>query len=292
VNKLPRYAVCAVIAALPVVVLWRSVASVASLAVQNQEYTHLLLVIPISAAFLWLQWKSVKPKRQTSPAGLVLLAVAVAIWILSVGMRVAVDVQLALRMFALVTWWIGAFVLCYGARTLRLFLFPLCFLFWLVPFPQLVLGKAITALQQGSAACAHGLFSSVGVPVLQDGVVLSIPGLTLEIAKECSSIRSSLTLLLTSMVLGHLYLRAVWRQAVIFLIAVPLSVLKNGVRIFTLAMLGTRVDPGFLTGKLHHGGGIVFFSLALAILLLFLRLLQRGEKHPSPEDATLRLSTS
>jgi exosortase/archaeosortase family protein len=67
---------------------------------------------------------------------------------------------------------------------------------------------------------------------------------------------------------------------VVLLVAIPLSIVKNGVRIFTIAMLGTRVDAGFLHGNLHHHGGIVFFSMALLALLLLLWLLNRSERMP------------
>jgi len=113
--------------------------------------------------------------------------------------------------------------------------------------------------------------------------VLSIPGLTVEVAKECSCIRSSLMLLVTSMVLAHLFLRSIWRKTVVMLAAIPLSVAKNGLRIFILSMLGTRVDPGFLHGNLHHHGGIVFFAAALLAQLLLLWLLSRSDSQLAGE---------
>jgi exosortase/archaeosortase family protein len=81
---------------------------------------------------------------------------------------------------------------------------------------------------------------------------------------------SSLMLLVTTMVLAHVLLRTPWRKALVVAIAIPVSVAKNGLRIFTIAMLGTRVDPSFLTGRFHHNGGIVFFLTALAIICILL----------------------
>ena len=150
-------------------------------------------------------------------------------------------------------------------------------MFWLVPIPTQALDTVVAIWQQGSAISASLLFSALGVPVTQDGIMLSIPGLSLEVAQECSSLRSSLMLVVTSMVLAHLFLRSFWRKAAVVLVAVPLSIVKNGVRIFTISMLGTRVDPGFLHGNLHHHGGILFFLLALFALLLLIWLLKRGE---------------
>jgi exosortase/archaeosortase family protein len=43
-------------------------------------------------------------------------------------------------------------------------------------------------------------------------------------------------------------------------------IVKNGIRIATLTLLSIHVDPGFLSGRLHHQGGFVFFFLGLALL--------------------------
>jgi exosortase len=182
-----------------------------------------------------------------------------------------------MNMLALVAWWIAAFVFCFGARSFRRAVFPLCFLLWLVPFPGFILNPIVTLLQQGSTVAARLLFATAGVPVAQRGMLLHIPGLTLEVAPECSSIRSSLMLVVTTMVVAQICLRSPWRKALAIAVAIPLSVAKNGLRIFTLGVLASRVDPSFLTGDLHRQGGIVFFLIALAGIFLLIWILRRGE---------------
>jgi exosortase/archaeosortase family protein len=87
-------------------------------------------------------------------------------------------------------------------------------------------------------------------------------------------------LLITTMVLAQLLLRSPWRKALLIGLAIPLSVAKNALRIFTIAMLGTRVDAGYLTGRLHHQGGIVFFAIVLSVVFILLFILRRGETWP------------
>lgn len=278
-GKLSPFRTFALLLAVSLVIGWRPLLSTFALAVRSDEYTHLLLIVPISAALIFADRDALKRGPEPATAfGSALLAIAILIggasrWIagLSSGS------QLSFEMLAVVIWWIGSFVFCFGARVARLFVFPLCFLFWMVPIPALALNKIVEFWQHGSATAASLLFSAFGVPVAQDGIFLSIPGLNLEVAQECSSLRSSLMLVVTSMVLAHLFLRSFWRKALVVLVAIPLSIVKNGVRIFTIAMLGTRVDPGFLHGNLHHHGGIVFFLLALFAVVLLLWLLSRGE---------------
>jgi hypothetical protein len=52
-------------------------------------------------------------------------------------------------------------------------------------------------------------------------------------------------------------------------------------------MAGTRVDPSYLTGKLHRQGGIIYFLIALAIIFVFLWIARRGEQKPRPLPADL-----
>jgi exosortase len=260
---------------------WSPLISTFALALHDEQYTHILLILPISAALIFLEWKPPTPfEKPAVVLGSVLLVVtaSVTFFMRREVLALSPDERLSANMLALVVWWIAAFILCFGVRAFRRSLFPLCFLLWLVPFPNFVLNPAVNLLQQGSAAAAHFLFAAARVPVEQHGVLVHIPGLTVEVARECSSIRSSSMLIVTTMVLAQLLLRSPWRKALIILVAIPLSVAKNGLRIFAIAMLATRVDPSFLTGRLHRQGGIIFFLIALAATFLLLWILRRGEE--------------
>jgi len=85
-------------------------------------------------------------------------------------------------------------------------------------------------------------------------------------------------LVVTTMVLAQMLLRAVWRKAFVIAVAIPMSVAKNGLRIFVLAMLTTRVDRSFIDGRLHHQGGIIYFLIALAAIILLIWAFRRGEQ--------------
>jgi exosortase len=272
-------AVFALLCGLSVAVEWPALVATFSLALNREEYTQILLVLPIVAALIFLDRHLLKPSSKPGLEwGSAICLVSTAIAALAKWGPFQADTRVSLSMMALVIWWAGAFVLCFGARLAWTLLFPLGFLFWLVPIPAFVLARIITFLQQWSAFTAQAMFSAVGVPVSQDGVFLTIPGVTLEVAKECSSIRSSLMLVVTSMVLAQVQLRSFWRKAVVVAVAVPLSVAKNGLRIFTIAILGTKVDPGFLTGRLHHQGGVIFLCVALLVIFLLLWILRKTER--------------
>jgi exosortase len=284
----------AFLCAVSILFWWHPLVLTLGLALAQDAYTHILLILPLSAALIYFDSKYMDSKapRIDRQAGLLIGAALLALALLMGcyarwGMGAAPDdVRLSLGVFALVTWWLASVLLCFGARTFQSFLFPLCFLFLLVPIPEFALNWIVELLQYQSALAARIMFRTVGVPATQEGIMLSIPGLDIEVARECSSIRSSLILIVTTMVLAHLFLRSWWRKALLVAAAVPLSVAKNGLRIFTIAELGTRVDPEFLRGKLHHNGGIVFFGLSVVAVSALLWILWENE-FPIPRPARI-----
>ena len=185
--------------------------------------------------------------------------------------------RVSLYLFALLLLWVSAFALWFGRRALRAARFPLTFLLFTIPFPDFLLDKVIYFLQKGTTEIAAVLFDWSGVPVIRDGFVFHLAHANIEIARECSGIRSSVALLLLAILVAHFYLRTFWKQALIVLVGLFVMILKNGVRVVTLTLLASYVDPSFLFGKLHRQGGVVFFLLGLALLAPLLWLLERSE---------------
>jgi exosortase len=181
---------------------------------------------------------------------------------------------LTMGVAGIVLMWTGGFLLFWGREASRLALFPLLFLGFTIPIPTPLIDGAVRVLKAGSAEVVAGLFTITGTPYHRQGFVFSLPRLVIEIADECSGIRSSIALLLTGLLAGDQYLRTVSRKALVVLAVLPVAMVKNGIRIVSLSLLATYVDPGFITGQLHHEGGIVFFVLTLVMiapLFLFLR---------------------
>jgi hypothetical protein len=183
----------AFLCAVSILFWWHPLVATLGLAQANDAYTHILLILPLSGALIYLDWKVFRLDPAPSPrVGAALLALALLIGVYARWGSVATpdDVRLSLAMFAFVIWLLASVLLCFGARTFQSFLFPLCFLFLIVPIPQFALRWIVEFLQQQSASAARIMFRAVGVPATQDGIMLSIPGLDIEVARECSSIRS------------------------------------------------------------------------------------------------------
>jgi len=193
------------------------------------------------------------------------------------------DESLSASALAVLLIWVGGFVSIYGLTAAHAGAFPLLFLALMIPLPDRFLNWTIELLQRGSTEVSYLLFNLVGVPALKQGFVITVPGISIEVAAECSGIRSSLALLITCLLAAYLYLRTPWKILVFILLVIPLSVIKNGIRIVTLTLLSLYVDPRFLTGSLHRDGGFVFFLLALLLLFPAFLLFEKSERRDASQ---------
>ena len=218
---------------------------------------------------------------------------AAVLWAVSAGLLVVQFVfvsgacgdgvagALVLPVVAFVTAIIGGAVFFLGLPAVRISVFPWLFLYAMTPIPEPVAHALRVVSQQGSAETAYLLFGLTGTPVLREGLTFCLPGLTIQVAEECSGIHSSLVLLITSLVAGHLFLRNTSSRALLALMVIPVGLLRNGVRVVTLALLTIHVDSGIIDGPLHHKGGPVFFLPSLGVLVAILWGLRRYEKRRS-----------
>src|SRR5216683_3418546 len=261
--------------------LLHPVLAFAAYALSNDNASHLLLIPFISAWILFLERDKIfKILGSDLRLGLLffIAGAAFALVAFSFGSAWTSLNRLSVYIFALVSLWIAGFVFFFGRTALNQARFPLAFLLLAIPIPDFLLDQAIYLLQKGSAEIAAVLFDWSGVPVLREGFVFHLAHVNIEVARECSGIRSSLALLILAILVAYFYLKTFWKQVALVVAGLFVMILKNGVRIVTLTLLASYVDPGFLYGRLHHEGGVVFFILGLLLLAPLLWLLQRSER--------------
>jgi exosortase len=251
---------------------------------QSEYYSHILLIPLVSGYFIYSGRKKIfEDTKYSYPFGIPLLVIGILLYGLGwhPGNRLNQNDYSSLMTFSAIVFWIGAFVIFYGTEAFRKAIFPLLFLVFMIPIPSLLMEKTIFILQMGSAEATTLLFKAANIPFLQEGFTYHLPGMSIEIAKECSGIRSSLGLFITCIVAGHVLLRTGWKKFVAILFVFPITVLKNGIRIVTLSSLAVYVDETFLTQSfLHHSGGFLFYIPALFLLGLIFWWLRKSEVSP------------
>ena len=138
--------------------------------------------------------------------------------------------------------------------------------------------RIIYFLQVGSTEFTNLLFMASGVPFVREGFVFHLPNVSVEVAKQCSGIRSGMAIFIVATLAGYLFLKTYWKMIFLVICAVLIAMFKNGIRIITLSLLGNYVDPQILASSLHREGGTPFFIVALLLLAPILFFLRRSEK--------------
>jgi exosortase len=249
-------------------------------ALDNDNASHIVLIPFVSAWLMYLERKRIFTRLSTDfPVGIFLSLAGAALftWTFRSSPASNMDDRFTGLALTLVILWIAGFALLFGRAALLAGRFALLFLFLTVPLPGFLLNPTIFSLQKGSATLTALLFDVLGVPYLRDGFVFRLAHVTIEVARECSGIRSSMALFILALLAGHLLLRTSWTKAALIACGIVVMIVKNAIRIVTLTLLASYVDPGFLFGRLHHEGGVVFFLLGLLLLAPVLYLLQRWE---------------
>ena len=265
---------------LPTALVWVSMRSLAAITLRSDTYSHIPLIPVVSFYLIFSERKRIfsQPSSGWKIGSLFLLGGAACFLFGQLNLwATAPQNVLSVEVLGIVLAWAGAFALFFGSKALRAASFPFLFLLFMIPLPEPFLRRTIFLLQEGSATVAELFFNLFGVPVFRQGFDFSLPGVVIRVAEECSGIRSTLALVIMSVLAGHLFLRKFWYKTILCLLVFPLAVFKNGLRIVTLSTLAVYVNAGFLHGRLHRYGGIVFFAAGLVPLALFLLLFQKNE---------------
>lgn len=264
-----------------------------SFAWNSELYSYILLIPFVSCFLIWTRRRSLHgastPARGWSLAfGAAGLAVLGLYWLLcNSGLRLPVDDRLAFFALSFLLLFYGICCFFLGRQTLRQMAFALGLLIFIVPIPAGAMRMVEAFLQQGSALVAAGLFWVTGTTFSSQKLMFQLPGISFQVAPECSGIHSSLVLLITSLVAGYFFLRSPARRTVLALAVIPLALLRNGLRIFTIGQLCIHVGPEMIDSPFHHHwAGPLFFGLSLIPFVLLLYVLQeRGRTGGSQTNA-------
>ena len=250
-------------------------------------FSYILLIPVISAYLIWLKRHQIPIKVVHRPGlglaacggGVLLLAGHSLLWMRGWAPEMQDHVALIATGFVLLL--VGGTLLCFGSDITRFLTFPLAFLGFMIPFPIFLTGWIETFYQYTSADLSHALLRMTQTPVFREGLHFQLPGILLEVARECSGIRSSLVLFIASLLAGHLLLESTWRRWVLTLFVIPLGIFRNAFRILMIALLCVHVGPHMIDSPIHHRGGPIFFVLSLIPLFFLLVILKRTDRSRS-----------
>jgi exosortase len=236
--------------------------------------------VPLFSAFVVWQERHRLAKLRPNPSWSGLAVLALALVLLLVGQLGA---ELFLARLSLVILLAGLVLLFLGSNFLRALLFPLAFLLLMIPIPAVLFNQITFPLQLQASRVAAFTLRLFGVPILREGNVIYLPGITLEVAEACSGIRSLMSLATLAVIYGYLMERRLWLRVLLALASIPIAIVANSVRIIGTGLLVYYWDPSKAEGFFHASWGWMIFVLSLLMLyalhaaILFL-LRRRGDE--------------
>jgi len=279
-----------------VAVFSKPLLTLAVYAAGEELHSHILLIPFVSAYLIYIR-RHALPKDYTFSvrwALIPLLAGAISLaaaWIPGVfGRPLSQNDYLALIALSVVCFVAAGGFFFLGRKWMAAAAFPFAFLIFMVPMPDRVADFLETASKLASTEAASMFFNISGTPVLRDGTLFHLPNITIEVAQECSGIRSSWVLFITSLLAANMFLKKPWRRTVLVAAVIPLGILRNGLRIFFIGLLCVHFGPEMIHSIFHRRGGPLFFVLSLIPLFFLLWWLRRGETVGSRRFATANQS--
>lgn len=231
----------------------------------NPYYTHGFLIPAVSGFIIWRKRRELILAKPLN-IGVVVLAVGALIYI----MGSLQDIR-SLTAFSFLIVLSGLILYFYGTKAMRSLAFPLAFLVFMIPPP--FLDKWGFYLQFTSLHSSATLLDWMGFSVTTNGTEIALSGATFTIGIPCSGMNTLIALLALSAVFTYILSGPIYKRAILFVIAFPIAILANILRIVSIILVAHYYNAKFATGFFHDISSPLFFLIAFLFIVLLSRLL-------------------
>ena len=237
---------------------WRDAADMASIWWNSSTFNHCLLILPI-LVWLVMQRKELLAELKPQPWTPALLygAMGAGGWLLGDAAGLAVARQLGLVMMLQ-----GSVATLLGPNITRGLLFPLFYMFFLVPIGE----EAVPVLQTLTAKMCMVLLGWTGIPAHIDGIFISTPTGYFRVAEACSGVKFLIAMVAFGALASNLCFKS-WTRRIAFMgVCVVVPIVANGLRAFGTIYIAHHSSIDFASSFDHVFYGWIFFGIVIALV--------------------------
>ncbi len=237
---------------------------------------------------IWLIWKKRHEFKMTETyidwRGL--LVVFISLLLYWAGFR---SQQPRLGLLALIGVLWGTPFFLWGKKTAGLTFFPCVFLLFGIPMGFL---SAFTfTFRLFSCVVSAALLNGLGISCVRIGTAIlstGIDGFQFDVADPCSGLRSVIAL--CALTAGYAYIsqKTVWKKWLLFLLAIPLAITGNVVRIITIGIVAETINKDAAMTIYHDYSGYIIFASAVVLMMSIGTILQKDLRSSVREWAISR----
>ncbi|MFA5339481.1 MAG: exosortase/archaeosortase family protein [Candidatus Omnitrophota bacterium] len=240
-------------------------------------YSHGYLVPLVFAYLIWMKRDELR-KCAIKPAGLALLIFAPALLAHLLAYFFEINFVSGFTLIAAI---FGLALYLYGPEITKKITFPVIFLVFMVPLPQVMIINISFKMKMMAAQVATGIVNLMGIHAVRDGSIVYLkPDTSLTIGSPCSGLSSLIALTALGALYAYLAKMSRTRKIILFLLSIPIALAANIFRIVMLLIVGFAYDAKVATGPFVHGFlAFLLYIFAIAGLLIVGRMLSWAKKN-------------
>ena len=246
------------------------------------DWGHTLLIPVIVGWMVWLKRDDLTRVQPFRPSftGLPVVAVGLAFYLLALVGPSWFAVHHNARALGVAITLFGLVVLLLGWRAMGKLWFPLMYLVvFFQTYTDKILQTVTEGLQDISARGGYLMITVMGIEADLSGNVITVfptPSTpqALNIAEACSGMRMLVAFLALGVALAWTGLDHWWQRIIMILLAVPVAVFVNMLRVATLGVLSLW-DMEFTTGEFHHFIGFIWLIPAFLAYMGIMWVIRR-----------------
>ncbi len=173
----------------------------------------------------------------------------------------------------------------WGKGVARLMLFPAGFLVFTIPVSSF-LDFFTIHLRILASSLATGILNGFGLSIERSGTALfsRVPGaeFNVDVADPCSGIRSLFAMMALTAAYAYFTQKTLLRKWALFACSIPLAMIGNIFRIFSICLVATWVGQDVATGYYHDYSGYVVFLVGVLLMIQAGNLIERSARAIGP----------
>lgn len=259
-----------IIIALLVLIYWPTFVWMKARFLETDSYYSHGFLIPLIFLFLiWNKREGLK-RSKIAPLNLGLILLIPSLLLHLIAYRWGINF---ISGFCLIFALFGLSLYLFGREVTRRLTFPLCFLVFMVPLPQVFIIGISFKMKVYAAQIATSIVNLIGIQAVRAGPVVHLPNTSLTIGDPCSGLRSLISLTALGALYAYLAKISRIRRIILFLVSIPLALVANIIRIVLLLIVAFVYGSEVATGKFHDFSGFLLFIIALTGLIIAGRIL-------------------
>jgi len=252
---------------------------------QHEEYSHAYLLPFISLFFIWLKKDELATQQLNgSWLGVVILFGGVLLYLVGELSSLYIVIQ-----YGFIIALGGLLISQFGFRGFRVIWAAYFILIFMIPLPSFLQIALSAKLQLISSEIGVMFIRLFSISVFLEGNIIDLGSLKLQVVEACSGLRYLFPLMALSFIAAYLFKVELWKRVVVFLSAIPVTVIMNSVRIGLIGVTVEYWGREAAEGLLHDFEGWLVFMACTGLLVLEMWLLIKIGKNKKPLSEAFNL---